>query len=160
METLTNLVMDTSLNEFQFHDFLLQQIQQDRDNRLPAKKLLEHPFVTFSSFFADYTKLRKFKFVSCSIKHGNVLLRWQKWETALDEPKILSLMALDVHESKEDNIQDWLFKHLINAAKNRETETVKLLCEAGAPVDRRQEEFPQRTALHFASFQGHLSTAE
>ncbi len=63
-------------------------------------------------------------------------------------------------KSDKENIQQWLFNNLIIATENGERETVKMFLEAGAPVDRRQEKYPERTALHIASFQGHLSTAE
>ncbi len=60
----------------------------------------------------------------------------------------------------DEIVKDWLFDNLISAAENGETETVKMFCVAGAEVDRREEEYLQRTALQIAIEKGHLSTAE
>ncbi len=59
-----------------------------------------------------------------------------------------------------ENLDQWLFDHLITAAVNGETETAKMLCEAGAQVNRRREEYPNITALHIASEKGNLYTTE
>ncbi len=64
-----------------------------------------------------------------------------------------------IKDTKEENVKNWLFDHLVAAAEKGDTETVKMLYEAGAPVDRRREEYSRKTALHIAIEKGHLSTA-
>ncbi len=58
-----------------------------------------------------------------------------------------------------DKFDQWLWDALIQASKMGETETVKMFCDAGALVDRRQG-YDERTALHIAIEKGHLSIAE
>ncbi len=62
-------------------------------------------------------------------------------------------------DTKEDHVKDWMLKRLLKAAENGEMEKVKLLCGAGAPVDKRGGKL-LKTALHIVIKNGHLSAAE
>ncbi len=185
-DSLANLATDANLKDFNFLDFLLHQLSQDRKQRLPAKKLLKKQFLDFDSMFVVDTTLESLNNILrfSTSKTLKVFINSIKSKLLLSGASMISLLlssnsdgyrslfekccenaliaeaATLVKEGKKDrtdlSVKDWLFDQLTESAERGETETVKMLCEAGAQVNRRQI-ILQRTALHIASEHGHAS---
>jgi hypothetical protein len=74
------------------------------------------------------------------------------WSDLADRDEVVALLGRDPHLAQRLSPADW--RKLPDAARDEKSEAVRLMLDAGWPIDARGQH--GATALHWAGFHGHL----